>query len=49
MIKTYCKLVRKAETKGYSKIISQAIHYIHTNYQYPIKVKGITDCANVIE
>lgn len=43
MIKEYCNLVNEYKTKGYSKLVSNAINYIKLNFKYEISLSSIAD------
>ena len=43
MIKEYCNLVNEYKTKGYSKLVSNAINYIKLNFKYEISLSSISD------
>ena len=43
MINEYCNLVNEYKTKGYSKIVSNAINYIKLNFKYDISLSSIAE------
>ena len=43
MIKEYCNLVNEYKTKGYSKLVSNAINYVKLNFKYEISLSSIAD------
>ena len=43
MMKEYCNLVNEYKTKGYSKLVSNAINYVKLNFKYEIGLSSIAD------